>query len=58
MNLTEHAGVVFTDSEGAQEETTFLGLPCLTLRDNTEGPATISFGTNELVKLDAEAVAN
>ena len=58
LNLMEHAGVVLTDSGGIQEETTFLGVPCLTLRENTERPATITAGTNELVKLDPKAVAS
>lgn len=52
LHLLEHAGVVLTDSGGIQEETTFLGVPCLTLRENTERPSTIEAGTNELVTLD------
>ena len=56
LNLMEHAGAVLTDSGGIQEETTFLGVPCLTLRENTERPATITSGTNELVKIDPEEV--
>ena len=50
MNLVREARVVITDSGGVQEETTYLGLPCLTLRENTERPITISEGTNRLVK--------
>jgi UDP-N-acetylglucosamine 2-epimerase (non-hydrolysing) len=41
---------VITDSGGLQEETTALGVPCLTLRDNTERPITITEGTNQLVR--------
>ena len=50
MNLVFHAGLVITDSGGLQEETTYLGIPCLTLRSNTERPITISQGTNRLCK--------
>jgi UDP-N-acetylglucosamine 2-epimerase (non-hydrolysing) len=46
--LMSHSSVVFTDSGGVQEETTALGIPCLTLRDNTERPVTIEQGTNML----------
>lgn len=49
MNLVVGAKAVITDSGGLQEETTYLGIPCLTLRENTERPITISMGTNELV---------
>lgn len=52
LNLMEHAGLVITDSGGIQEETTFLGIPCLTLRENTERPVTVEVGTNELCALD------
>ena len=48
MNLVFNARVAITDSGGIQEETTFLGLPCLTLRPNTERPITVSEGTNTL----------
>ncbi len=48
MNLVIHARLVLTDSGGLQEETTWLRIPCLTLRPNTERPVTISEGTNEL----------
>lgn len=51
LRLMEEARVVVTDSGGIQEETTFLGVPCLTLRENTERPVTIEQGTNELVPL-------
>jgi UDP-N-acetylglucosamine 2-epimerase (non-hydrolysing) len=53
MNLVVGAAAVITDSGGIQEETTYLGVPCLTLRDNTERPITISEGTSRLVKVGA-----
>jgi UDP-N-acetylglucosamine 2-epimerase (non-hydrolysing) len=49
LSLTEGAGLVLTDSGGLQEETTALGVPCLTLRDSTERPVTVDEGTNTLV---------
>jgi UDP-N-acetylglucosamine 2-epimerase (non-hydrolysing) len=49
LNLMESARVVITDSGGIQEETTFLGVPCLTMRENTERPVTVSEGTNALL---------
>jgi UDP-N-acetylglucosamine 2-epimerase (non-hydrolysing) len=49
LSLMDTARVVLTDSGGIQEETTVLGVPCLTLRDNTERPVTVSEGTNQLV---------
>jgi UDP-N-acetylglucosamine 2-epimerase (non-hydrolysing) len=49
LNLMSRAAVVVTDSGGIQEETTVLGVPCLTVRENTERPATITFGTNRLI---------
>jgi UDP-N-acetylglucosamine 2-epimerase (non-hydrolysing) len=52
MKLVAHAAVVLTDSGGIQEETTVLGVPCLTLRKNTERPVTVEQGTNRLVGLD------
>jgi len=51
ITLQKYARFVLTDSGGIQEETTYLGLPCLTLRPNTERPITITEGTNELVDL-------
>ncbi|HEX8535548.1 MAG TPA: UDP-N-acetylglucosamine 2-epimerase (non-hydrolyzing), partial [Allosphingosinicella sp.] len=50
MSLVMGAAAAITDSGGIQEETTYLGIPCLTLRENTERPITISEGTNRLVK--------
>ena len=52
MRLYSGARLVLTDSGGLQEETTVLGIPCLTLRDNTERPITIEMGTNRLVGTD------
>lgn len=49
LKLVTGASVVVTDSGGIQEETTFLGVPCLTMRKNTERPITISHGTNRLI---------
>jgi UDP-N-acetylglucosamine 2-epimerase (non-hydrolysing) len=48
MSLVLESSAVITDSGGIQEETTYLGIPCLTLRENTERPVTISEGTNQL----------
>ena len=53
LGLTSQARLVLTDSGGLQEETTALGIPCLTLRENTERPVTITEGTNTLVGTDA-----
>ncbi|MBA5863102.1 MAG: UDP-N-acetylglucosamine 2-epimerase (non-hydrolyzing) [Nitrospira sp. CR1.1] len=50
--LVKHARGVITDSGGITEETTVLGVPCLTLRDNTERPETVTIGTNELIGTD------
>lgn len=52
MNLVTGSAAVVTDSGGVQEETTYLGIPCLTLRENTERPVTVTEGTNRLVKLE------
>ena len=54
LDLVDGAGVVVTDSGGLQEETTALGVPCLTIRENTERPITITEGTNRLVPDPAE----
>jgi UDP-N-acetylglucosamine 2-epimerase (non-hydrolysing) len=54
LGLQSRATVVITDSGGIQEETTYLGVPCLTVRENTERPITVSMGTNVLVGRDPE----
>jgi UDP-N-acetylglucosamine 2-epimerase (non-hydrolysing) len=54
--LQAHARLVLTDSGGIQEETTALGVPCITLRENTERPVTVTEGTNELVGLDRNEI--
>ena len=51
MTLASEAAMIITDSGGIQEETTYLGIPCLTLRETTERPITVSEGTNRLVQL-------
>jgi len=55
--LVQHARAVITDSGGITEETTVLGVPCMTLRANTERPETVSLGTNELLGTDPAAIA-
>ncbi len=57
LSLLADAGAVLTDSGGIQEETTYLGVPCFTLRDNTERPVTIRAGTNTLLGLDPAAIS-
>ncbi len=57
LSLLADARAVLTDSGGIQEETTYLGIPCFTLRDNTERPITLSAGTNTLLGLDPAAIA-
>jgi UDP-N-acetylglucosamine 2-epimerase (non-hydrolysing) len=52
LALQRHATVVITDSGGIQEETTYLGVPCLTMRDSTERPITVKLGTNVIVGRD------
>ncbi len=52
MNLVFNCRLAITDSGGIQEETTYLGVPCLTLRPNTERPVTVTEGTNRLIKLN------
>jgi UDP-N-acetylglucosamine 2-epimerase (non-hydrolysing) len=56
LGLMKDATVVLTDSGGIQEETTALGVPCITLRENTERPITVSQGTNTVVGTDAHAI--
>lgn len=56
LGLMRSAKVVVTDSGGLQEETTALGVPCLTVRENTERPVTIAEGTNTLVGVDSAAI--
>lgn len=58
LYLMDHAWFVLTDSGGVQEETTVLGIPCLTLRENTERAVTVSEGTNRLVGLSREAIVS
>jgi UDP-N-acetylglucosamine 2-epimerase (non-hydrolysing) len=53
LALQRHAAVVVTDSGGVQEETTYLGVPCLTMRTTTERPVTVDVGTNRLLGTDA-----
>ena len=54
--LVQHARGVITDSGGVTEETTVMGVPCLTLRDTTERPETVTVGTNELIGTDPAAL--
>ncbi|MGD0262909.1 MAG: UDP-N-acetylglucosamine 2-epimerase (non-hydrolyzing) [Verrucomicrobiota bacterium] len=56
LNMNDHARLVLTDSGGVQEETTVLGVPCLTLRKNTERPATVEHGTNHIVGMDPDHI--
>ena len=58
VSLTLNARLVITDSGGVQEETTFLGVPCLTLRPNTERPVTLTNGTNRLVPEGPESLVS
>jgi UDP-N-acetylglucosamine 2-epimerase (non-hydrolysing) len=57
LSLEADAGAVLTDSGGIQEETTYLGIPCFTLRDNTERPVTVRAGTNTLLGLDPARIS-
>jgi len=56
LNLMSRAKLLLTDSGGIQEETTYLKIPCLTLRENTERPITIELGTNQLVGVEPENI--
>jgi UDP-N-acetylglucosamine 2-epimerase (non-hydrolysing) len=56
MQLMQNARLILTDSGGIQEETTYLGIPCITIRENTERPVTIDLGTNVLVGPHAEGI--
>jgi UDP-N-acetylglucosamine 2-epimerase (non-hydrolysing) len=56
LSLEADAAAVLTDSGGVQEETTYLGVPCFTLRDNTERPVTVRAGTNTLLGLEPERI--
>jgi UDP-N-acetylglucosamine 2-epimerase (non-hydrolysing) len=58
MKLQMNAKFILTDSGGVQEESTFFNVPCLTLRENTERPITITLGTNQLVKLNSNEIIN
>lgn len=55
--LVERARAVLTDSGGITEEATVMGVPCMTLRDNTERPETVELGTNELIGTDPANIA-
>jgi UDP-N-acetylglucosamine 2-epimerase (non-hydrolysing) len=54
--LTAHASIVLTDSGGIQEETTILGVPCVTIRENTERPITVTQGTNVLAGVSTQSI--
>ncbi len=56
LSLNDRARIVLTDSGGIQEETTVLGVPCLTLRENTERPATVEHGSNQVVGVDSDRI--
>jgi UDP-N-acetylglucosamine 2-epimerase (non-hydrolysing) len=56
LRLMTSAAVVLTDSGGVQEETTILRVPCLTLRDNTERPVTVTCGSNRIVGRDPQRI--
>ena len=58
LGLQRRAAVVITDSGGIQEETTYLGVPCLTMRENTERPVTITTGTNQLIGRDMDRLVS
>ena len=56
LSLNDRARIVLTDSGGVQEETTVLGVPCLTLRENTERPATVDCGSNHIAGVDSDRI--
>lgn len=56
LALTSNAAIVITDSGGLQEETTALGIPCVTVRENTERPVTVTEGTNQVVGTDPQRI--
>ena len=56
LQLMSQARLMITDSGGIQEETTFLQVPCLTLRQNTERPVTVAQGTNQLVGMEPDKI--
>lgn len=56
LSLQRYAALIITDSGGVQEESTYLGVPCLTARPNTERPVTITHGTNRLVASETAAI--
>jgi len=56
LHLMQNAKFVLSDSGGIQEETTVLGIPCLTLRENTERPVTVELGTNRIVGMDTDKI--
>lgn len=56
QKLVKDSLMIITDSGGIQEESTFLGVPCLTLRPNTERPVTVTLGTNELIPFDEKLI--
>ena len=58
LHLESKASLVLTDSGGVQEETTAMGVPCLTLRNNTERPVTVTHGTNRIVGLEPTRIVN
>jgi len=58
LKLEKRAKLILTDSGGVQEESTYFSVPCITLRENTERPITITEGTNQLVDLNVESIVN
>ena len=58
QKLIAHARLILTDSGGIQEESTFKQIPCMTLRENTERPVTVTLGTNELLPFDPDLILN